>query len=92
MRCSHTCWQQVAGQRKGTIVVPLIKSKNMREFSFSYRRFPAYNPTYAPWFGSLFGPSSTSISNSRRATEKGPFPWNPNTSIPAPMVAVTSWT
>jgi hypothetical protein len=81
MRCFHTCWQQVAGQRTGTITLPLIKSKNMRKFSLSYRRFPAYNQT-----------SETLISHPNRATEKGPSPWNPNTNIPAPMVAVTSWT
>ena len=92
MRCSHAYWQQVADQHKGPIIVPLIKSKNMREFSFSYRRFPAYNPTSAPPFGSAFGSSSTSISIPNQATQIGPSPWNPNTNIRAPMVAVTSWT
>lgn len=81
MRCFHTCLQQVAGQRTGTTILPLIKSKNMREFSLPYRRFPACNPT-----------SETLISHPHRATEKGPFPWNPNTNIPVPMVVVTSWT
>jgi hypothetical protein len=81
MRCFHTCWQQVAGRRNGPIIRPLIKSESMAEFAFSYRRFPAKNPT-----------SETLISRPNRATETGPFPWNPNTNIPAPMVAVTSWT
>ena len=81
MRSSYACWQQVPEQRTGSVIRPLIKSDSMAEFAFSYRRFPAYNPT-----------SETLISHPHRATEKGPFPWNPNTNIPAPMVVVTSWT
>ena len=81
MHCSYACWQQVAGQCNGPIISPLIRSKSMWDFASSCRGFPTYNPT-----------SETLISHPHRATEKGPFPWNPNTNIPAPMVAVTSWT